>query len=330
MPRVLFIPGLPASKLRVRRNDGTSKKVWLPRIGQMLPSLEPAVMRRLRGPDDLASDDGVFAGLPIRSAARFLGFDLMKQAGSLYDILSDLGVPAADVLKLGWDWRRPVTDNSLPAGSDGSPGSACRALKSLLELQAEPVTVIVHSTGGLLLRHCLEHEPSLVPRVERIIAFGVPWGGTLKSLAALVGQQGFGPISAGEAQTIFASSWAAFDLLPRDAGIGLTVDPTGQEVNLLSDTGWTLAIPNDSQGSLGTAMRLRCAHSLEVLGVPGADWTLPIDVVNVAGWGKKTLVRAVLGVDDTIDLDPRQRTSASTRATAQCRSPRPRGCAATA
>lgn len=304
MPRVIFIPGLPGSKLRVRRNDGTSTKVWLPRIGQMVPSLDPTVMRRLRAPDDLSTDDGVFAGRPIRTAARFLGFDLMKQAGSLYEILGDLGCGPGDLLKLGWDWRRPVTDDALAPGPGEAPGSARLALSRLLEAQVEKVTLIVHSTGGLLMRHCLEQEPGLAAKVERVIAFGVPWGGTLKSLAALVGQQGFGTISPAEAQIVFASSWAAFDLLPRAAGTGLVTDPSGQEVNLLAETAWTSEIPNDAQGALGAAMRLRAAHSLAVLGTPGPEWTLPIDVVNVAGWGKKTIVRAELGADDTIDLDP--------------------------
>jgi pimeloyl-ACP methyl ester carboxylesterase len=297
VPKVLFVPGLPGSELRFRRPDGSLQTVFPPRLSQILPGLDPEVKRRLKGPDDLDSDDGVSAGPPIRSAGRFLGFDLMKQAQSLYDILEGLGIGQRLQLDLGWDWRRPVTD-------DAGPGSAQRALESLLAAQPEPVTAIVHSTGGLLLRHFLEQHPALVPKVARVIAFGATWAGTLKSLAVLLGRQGFGPVKTRDAQEVFASAWAALDLLPRDRGSRLVQDPAGQEVDLLSRVDWTQVLPNDPQGALGSAIRSRAAHSLATLGKPAAEWTLPVDVVNVVGWGKKTLVGATLGAGGVIDLAP--------------------------
>ncbi len=297
MPRVLFVPGLPGSELLARRADGSTAKIFPPHLVQMVPSLDPELAARLAGPEDLEADDGVAAGRPVRAAARFFGFDLMKQAASLYAILEGLGVGGSDLLELGWDWRRPVTDEALP-------GSACRALATLLGAQSAPVTAIVHSTGGLLLRHCLEKQPQLAAKVARVIAFGVPWLGTLKPLAVLVGRQGFGPISARAAQRIFASVWAAFDLLPRGAGAGLVTRPDGQEVDLLAETAWLGAIPNDPSGVLADTMRRRAAHSLAALGRPGRQWTLPVDVVNVVGWGKKTVVRAAVEAGGAIDLEP--------------------------
>ncbi len=297
MPKILFIPGLPGSELRLRQPGGSSTKVFPASLLQMVPSLDPTIEARLKGPDQLATDDGVFADAPIRVAARFFGFDLMKQAESLYELLEDLGVGGADRLELGWDWRRPVTDNALPA-------SAQSALAAQLAAQTTPVTVIAHSTGGLLLRHCLERVPALTAKVARVIAFGVPWAGTLKPLAVLVGRQGFGPVAAVAAQRVFARVWAAFDLLPRDNGARLVLSANGQEANLLADTAWMDAIPNNGGGALAAAMRPRAAHSLATLGAPTAQWTLPVDVVNIVGWGKRTLVRAIVQANGTIGLDP--------------------------
>ncbi len=297
MPKVLFIPGLPGSELRSRQPGGSSTRVFPPSLLQMVPSLDSGIEARLRGPDSLTTDDGVFAARPIRVAARFLGFDLMKQAESLYDLLDDLGVGGGDRLELGWDWRRPVTDDTLPT-------SARPALAALLAAQAVPVTVIAHSTGGMLLRHCLERQPALAAKVAKVIAYGVPWAGTLKPLAVLVGRQGFGPVSATAAQRVFARVWAAFDLLPRANGARLVLAANGQETDLLADTAWMDAIPNDASGALAAAMRLRAGHSLAALGTPAAAWNLPVEVVNVVGWGKRTLVRAVVRSDGTIDLDP--------------------------
>lgn len=299
MIRVLYIPGLPGSELREPTGGGASRRVFPPRLSQIFPRLDPALRLRLQGPDDLspAQADGIQRGEPIGVATRFLGFDLMKQAKSLYDILERIGIGPSEILRFGWDWRRPVTDDALPT-------SAVTELSARLAGLPAPLPVIVHSTGALLLRSCLEKNPDLAARVSKILAFGAPWLGTLKPLAVLVGQQGFGPIRPGDAQEVFTSCWSAFDVLPRATGAGLTVDSAGNEVDLLADPSWTTALANDPQGLLAARITRRAAHSLANLGTPAPPWTLPIDVVNVVGWGKKTLVQAVRGVDGGIAFQP--------------------------
>ncbi len=299
MPRVIFIPGLPGSEIRERQPNGQLTKIFPPRLNQVLPALSGSVKRKLKAPDllDPANADRMERGEPVRVAGRFLGFDLMKQAKTLYELLKDIGVAEADIVKFGWDWRRPVTDDQLST-------SAVTELTALLAGLPQPIPVIVHSTGGLLLRHVLATNPQLRSKVEVVVAFGVPWLGTLKPLAVLAGQQGFGPIKPSDAQAVFASCWAALDLLPRATGANLTVDAQGNEVDLVADTGWTARIPNDANNAMADRIIERAHHSLAHFGTPSANWGMGVEVINIVGWGKKTLVQAVRNAQQRLRFVP--------------------------
>jgi hypothetical protein len=90
------------------------------------------------------------------------------------------------------------------------------------------VIVMIHSTGGLVLRQFLEMEPQWGRRIEQVIAFGVPWGGTLKSLRYLDGEK-FGVLNASLSKTqtrrVMSFCQAAFDLLPPPPLAGATPPP---------------------------------------------------------------------------------------------------------
>ncbi|MEE8522433.1 MAG: hypothetical protein V3T72_00760, partial [Thermoanaerobaculia bacterium] len=137
-------------------------------------------------------------------------------------------------------------------------------------------------------------------RIERIMAFGVPWAGALKSLIFLAGQSGFagGLISKKQAQRILSHSWAAFDLLPPDPTktvmededghpLKLTVDGAGAEISPLIQRGWFPAELRDS-------MDVRADHADDKLGTraPTIQLAHSIPITNVVGWGWPTAVQA--------------------------------------
>jgi hypothetical protein len=243
--------------------------------------------RRLLGPDDLTVDDRVAAGEPVGSL-RFLAFDLAKQADHLYAILEGCGIAGPRLVKVGWDWRRPVTDPTARA-----------ALRGAILGGAGRCTVIAHSTGGLLVRQLFEDEPALLAKVERVVAFGVPWAGTLKPLKVLVGQQPFAITPEKKAQELLASAWAAFDLLPRDR-VGLTFGAGGAAIDVTAP-----AHRNWVPAPLAAKMNPRLEHTRSAagLGTPGPAWAFSTPLLNLAGWGERTDVRADVAADGTVTFN---------------------------
>jgi hypothetical protein len=290
---VVFVPGLPGSHLK---KAATGDLIFLD-VSALLFHRD-RILPDLMGPDDL-SDRSVVPAHPIRSAAKFLVFDLAKQAQSLYDVLRSIGYetvePNSLFEALGWDWRKPVDDDLVRS-------SLRSAILRLEHDSGRKPVAIVHSTGGLVLRAVLEAEPELADHLDGVIAFGVPWGGTLRTLPLLRGLGGFGPVPKEDTQRVMAHSWAAFDLLPPAAAndlLGLTLDGAGNPVDVLAERSWFA-------DTLRPAMDLRADHSVALhLGrTPALDLggrSLPI--TNVVGFGADTLLRARLAADGTITLE---------------------------
>jgi len=302
MPKpVLFVPGYPGSHILER---DTGKKVFLNIPGLLHPASKKRILKQLEAPDDLTALDPLVAGDPIRRLANFLFFDLAKQAGSLYDILTSLQIHP---VKFGWDWRRPIYDTEMQD-----------RLKQAVEDEAQrvqgPVTIIAHSTGGLVVRHLLEsnkNDAGFLGSIERVIAFGVPWAGTLKSLLFLTGTNGFGPfLTKPQTKRVVSLTWAAFDLLPPDPDkttmedsdgrpLRLAIDGAGHQVTPLRKRGWFPA-------SLEDRMDLRADAADSTLGTRTPSLDLgghALPVTNVVGWGAETAVRAVMtGPPDQLDV----------------------------
>ncbi|MEE8277446.1 MAG: hypothetical protein V3R89_01825 [Thermoanaerobaculia bacterium] len=99
-----------------------------------------------------------------------------------------------DFRPLGWDWRKPVYHRPTLTFIE-------HTIRDLHQKHGQRVVALVHSTGGLVLRALVESKPEVTDLLERIIAFGVPWAGTLMSLRMLSAKEGFGPfLSARRAQ----------------------------------------------------------------------------------------------------------------------------------
>ena len=299
---LVFVPGLPGTVIR----DVDRDVELFPSIASLTSTtMRPLLLERLSGPDNPAANDGVEPGEPIRSIKRLLLLgailDLsgsVKQADTLYEILRDLGystrAPFSDRFRsVGWDWRRPVDEARAQR-------DVAAAIDDLHRTTGERVTVIAHSTGGLVMRSLLEGPPvrgDLLDKLERLIAIGVPWAGTLQSLPPLAGLSGFGPLNSQETQRVLGRSWSAFDLLPPDP---TRTDMTDAEGNLdlfvvngrqgspLVSAGWIPA------GSAFDALRSRAARSNAQFGARSKNLSLDgrrLEVVNFVGWGADTLTR---------------------------------------
>lgn len=290
---LVFVPGLPGTKLL----DRASGRELFPNLFGLISAERDLLLARLRGPDDPDADDGVVAGDPIDAVLPLLPFldldGLLKHAASLYGILRGLGYGIAGgsfgdrFRPVGWDWRRPVDQK-------GTLDRLRQAIVELHDALGERVTVLCHSTGGLVLRSLFAAEPALAARVERVLALGVPWAGTLDPLPLLSGQSGWGPLSADETRRALDRSWAAFDLLPPDpaktdmSDVDLFRDAAGRPSSPLVDTSW---IRDD--GELQAA-KDRAASSDARLGRRPRELDLGVEVVDIAGWAMDTLTRGSL------------------------------------
>ncbi|MGK2856807.1 MAG: lipase/acyltransferase domain-containing protein, partial [Thermoanaerobaculia bacterium] len=278
-PPVIFIPGFPASELVDAAND----VVFPPSLKTLVSSTKK--QKFLDAVTDLAQ---LRAGEPIRDT--FFGIE--KQAQSLYDILRLYGYSINDPAEfraIGWDWRRAVDDTIVQA--------AVRTAIQQMSAGGTKVLVIIHSTGGLVLRQLLVAEPALGAKIGHILALGVPWAGTLKSFRYLVKGQSTGVpgarITANESMRIIRGAQAAYDLLPppRDLAIPADVPPSfarrgNSSVSPMVATAWIPA-------SWRTRMEPMAAHATRLRRTPDFP-AANIPITNVAGFGAATDTRADL------------------------------------
>lgn len=291
MPKpVIFVPGLPASHLIDSRDDTRF-------FFKLFNSDDP----RMEGPDDLTAAEPIRAGDPIEKGSTLLFFDLAKQADRLYELLERIDVHP---VRFGWDWRRPVWD-------DAHDHSVHNRLEAAIEAhgsEQQKAVIIAHSTGGLALRTLLESKPQLAKRIERIIAFGVPWAGALKSPQAITGKAKFPFTKPSRAQEIMVRSWAAWDLQPPnpqhcfDANgnpLNLTFREVGgfpEQRSALLDTAWVESLPQH----LRADARLRLERAEAHLGERQPTFDLDgegLEVINIVGFGTETPYEAELLVD---------------------------------
>ena len=263
---VVFIPGFPATELL---DAQTREKLFPPTWWQTLPFL--TYKKKLL--DRLISDrDGVVAGDPILKVTA-----LAKQASSLYDNLAHLGYDmATDFQAVGWDWRKGIDDPLTQS-----------AIAKAIDRFSERVVLMVHSTGGLVFRAFVEEHPAYAAKVEFILAFGVPWVGTLDAFKAITTgiSSGVGPIgfTAREVQRLTSTCQAAYDLCPPDPAQTEITTPlfTKQGIAaspLVTPAEWT----NDP------AMQALAAKAHARFGARNKSFDAP-PIVNICGWGALTL-----------------------------------------
>jgi len=293
----IFIPGFPASELR---DKNTGETLFPP------PSLGEAaaiVKRLVDHPDDAV------AGPPILDKIKHFA----PAASTLYEILSDYGISeaAGNFVPIGWDWRLSVAAADTFARIKD-------AVDNKLAGQGK-IVAILHSTGGLVFRAFLQANPNYVEKFEHVLAFAIPWRGTLESLHAVSEgvpiELGFGPIvfktfvTAEQSKDLLTRAQAAYDLFPTDKAMELFF-ANGVASTPLDDRSWL--DPNRPY------MKDFCDAAF-----PQSDTFANLPVTNVCGWGGDTWPRC-----DNVDGQLTFKKPINEAATALCRSSRRRCCRA--
>lgn len=305
---VVFIPGFPASELRQMSRRRT---IFPPSLTNLLDrEKKKELVRLLVGPDNPPGD--IVAGEPIRGV-----MEIAKQAQSVYDILRQhFGYTVQggnDLAPVGWDWRLALDH---PKAQD----DVVRAIDRLSQAQGRKPVVLVHSTGGLVLRALLERRPEVAAKIERIFAFGVPWAGTLKSLLYAAQGEPFGLVIAGqrivgfsktEVREVMSHCQAIYDLFPPDPAKTDLRSADGKPLNLfmvrnqqagpLVDLAWIPASPTkDFMREMAGKADQRLGNRSSEIRLPG-DATLP-PITNVVGWGVTTETRCDMAADGSLDF----------------------------
>jgi len=300
---LVFIPGFPASELR---QLSTGRAFFPPSLGDLLSDAKKAeIVRLLSGPDVPPGD--IVPGEPIRSFLQIGKLEIGKLAASLYDILRthyNYTIDSGDNFRhIGWDWRDAIDASRVQNDVAGK----------IEELSAAnggaKVVVLAHSTGGLILRRLLEQRPALTQKIEQILAFGIPWIGTLAAVKYLIkGEKfGLGPASldAARVRDVMRRCQAAYDLFPPDPGKTDMHSPSGQAANLfvatdpaprhqvgpLVDLTWVRPADPNVAAKAGLA-DARLGTRPSTISIPGFA-TPPI--TNIAGWGVEMETTCVLG-----------------------------------
>ena len=305
---VVFIPGFPASELR---QTSRRRTIFPPSLADLLDrEKKKELLRLLAGPDVPPGD--IVAGEPIRGV-----LEVAKQAQSLYDILRQhFGYTLQggdDLAPVGWDWRLAIDH---PKVQDG----VVQAIDRLSQVHGRKVVVLVHSTGGLVLRALLEQRPEVAAKIERILAFGVPWAGTLKALLYVAQGEPFGLVIAGqrivgfsktEVREVMSHCQAAYDVFPPDPAKTEMRGADGKPLNLfmvgsrqagpLVDLAWIPSGPSrDFMRDLARRADQRLGSRSSEIRLPGGVAVPPI--TNVVGWGVTTDTRCAMAADGSLDF----------------------------
>jgi hypothetical protein len=261
----IFIPGFPASELR---DKTTGEKLFPPSLG----SIQAALQKLIQVPGD------VVAGPPILDKIKRFA----PAASTLYAILADYGISEANgnFTPVGWDWRLSVASDDTVA----------RIKKAVDDLTPQgKIVAVIHSTGGLVLRAFLQNNPDYAERFEQVLAFGIPWRGTLEALHAVdKGSEialGIRPLnyktilSAGQSKDLLTRAQAAYDLFPTDPNRSLFFSGNNPSTPLADRTWLDPARPY---------MNDLCDAAF-----PQSDDFPDVPVTNVCGWGGDTWPRCV-------------------------------------
>ena len=282
MKPVVFVPGFPASELW---RQTPRRMLFPPGLDDIsTPNKREKLIAELC---DVTPPQKIVAGQPIRRVLM-----IAKQAESLYDILRarfGYTIESGDNFRaIGWDWRLAADDVKVLDDTR----NRIRELKSATN---QKVVVILHSTGGIVFRQLIESDPTLQNDIEAILAFGVPWAGTLKALHYLTDGESMGfltaKLSAAQTRTIIRCAQAAYDICPPDPARTDFSTPNGASFKLVQNAAGKSIAPMMTTTWMANDADVQRRAALADMRLGARTWTMSTDipVTNVAAWGLKTL-----------------------------------------
>lgn len=224
---VIVVPGIMGSELREN-----GRTIWgFKSLGWYFKHWKEGQFHSLQLTEqERAGEYGRVVAPRLLASPSFLPmFDVVNPYRDLVARLRANAVDPAAVAAFPYDWRLPVAYNGVllaraierhahhwgkhPALSsylDEYPGSSMK------------VVVVAHSMGGLVAQHATAGA-----HVDRIIALGTPWRGSVKTVGAMAaGDLERMPFSAAAVRDLATSLPSMYDVLPQWACIGPR-DPTG-------------------------------------------------------------------------------------------------------
>ncbi|MDQ1248196.1 MAG: hypothetical protein QG597_2568, partial [Actinomycetota bacterium] len=238
---VIVVPGIMGSELREN-----GKTIWgFKSLGWYFKHWQQGQFRLLQ----LTEQEGageygrVIAPCLLSSPAFLPKFDVVNPYCNLVARLRANAVDPAAVTTFPYDWRLPVSHNGALLArvieSHAYNWSKHPALKRYLAEypgSSMKVVVVAHSMGGLVTQHATADA-----HVDRIIALGTPWRGSVKTVGAMATGDLEGlPFSAAAVRDLVTSLPSMYDILPQWACIAPrdpAKDPTPVDGAFISSIG---------------------------------------------------------------------------------------------
>ena len=271
---IILIPGFMGSRLRRRSDDQT---VWLDPEWNLVHQSEAVHALNLAGTGDarLSADD-VLDRVPLGTFSPHVWTPLLD---FLTDPVSGPGYGRKNVIRFPFDWRLSVEEAAYAL--DSKIGKWSGAFSS-----DRPFVLLAHSYGGLVAAHALltgNHAPA---RTALLVTFGVPFGGLVKTLAAVKNGdvlEGL-PFPARQLRRMLGGWPGSYDLMPYRPWSGMLVDAGGKPCDAASAG---IAIPNFDV-SLAKASRGRLSAHVTAPPDPPGVRPLPVPVRAIYGAGLST------------------------------------------
>lgn len=209
----------------------------------------------------------------LSSPAFLPKFGVVNPYSRLVTRLRGESVHSEAVAEFPYDWRLPVAHNAkLLAKFIESHAAAWKTHPALREHLAlfpgtsTKVVVVAHSMGGLIASHAAGRV-----HVDRIVALGTPWQGSLMSLSAMsTGKLERLPFSAAAVRDLAVSIPGMYDLLPRWNCVGPARrenDPGPLDRHLIESIGGDRGFFDDAEAAF--EQRTRAKVDVKVVGIAG-------------------------------------------------------------
>ncbi|MCC9184144.1 esterase/lipase family protein [Mycolicibacterium mageritense] len=220
-------------------------------------------------------DYGRITATNLLSSPAFLAkFGKMNPYHALVNRLRGDSVHPDAVTAFPYDWRLPVAYNGAllarhieQHADKWSNHPAARAHRAAYPKAAANVVIVAHSMGGLVAQHAAERVG-----VDRIIALGTPWHGSILSLNAMsAGVLNKLPFSESAVRNLTVTLPSMYDLLPwwncMAPAPTTREDPHPVDRALIESIGGSCSLYTDATAAYADRATNRAGEVLDVIGI---------------------------------------------------------------